>query len=86
VNEKLQKILDDLFNERVDSRHSEVICQRKEGTGKWLLESPEFTDWVRGDSGSALLWAHGIGSFILCVLSRKSELTCTLKLGLGKHF
>jgi hypothetical protein len=63
VNEKFQKILDNLFNEKVDSRHIDIRGKRQEGTGKWLLESTQFNKWMRGESGSALLWAHGIGSF-----------------------
>ena len=37
---------------------SDVLKQRADGTGQWLLESPEFQAWLSGLSES--MWCPGI--------------------------
>jgi len=45
---------------RYEEKHNEntKISRRTLGTGKWLLDSPEFLDWR--DADSRILWCYGI--------------------------
>ncbi|KAM7201239.1 Ankyrin repeat-containing domain protein [Naviculisporaceae sp. PSN 640] len=41
------------------SQQSDCINQREPGTGNWLLESPQFTEWLSGN-GKRILFCPGI--------------------------
>ena len=43
--------------------HNEIIQQRQDGTGRWLLESKEFKAWR--DGTSEMLWCPGDRELIL---------------------
>ena len=41
------------------TKQSDVLSRRQEGTGKWLLDMPEFKSWTQG-SGIRTIWCPGI--------------------------
>lgn len=41
-------------------RHNTIVAGRVEGTGCWLLETPQFRSWIAGGMAPNLLWCHGI--------------------------
>ncbi|KAK3692985.1 ankyrin repeat-containing domain protein [Podospora appendiculata] len=70
LQEKLQRALDargmrgvlldwlSKFDYR--AKHAEVVRRRVPDTGTWLLESLEFTDFIKRDESSQMLWCHGL--------------------------
>jgi hypothetical protein len=40
-------------------KQEDVIKQREAGTGKWLLEDPDFLKWEEGNKEIKMLWCHG---------------------------
>ena len=36
------------------------LCKRVEGTGEWILQTPEFKKWALAESQSQMLWCHGL--------------------------
>lgn len=53
-------VLNWLYSEPFDKRHTEIKDRRRENTGEWLLKSPEFREWLKKNPNSPLLWGHGI--------------------------
>lgn len=41
-----RRVLDWLSTEDYGAQHSDVVQNRSQGTGQWLLESPPFGDWL----------------------------------------
>jgi hypothetical protein len=60
LEEKRELILHWLFSKPFDQRHTEISNRRQENIGQRLLESQEFKNWTH-DTGSQLLWVHGLG-------------------------
>jgi hypothetical protein len=54
-------------------KQNDVFVKHQEGTGKWMLDSKEFNDWLLG-SGMTL-WCPGIRMIILDNLRRMCALT-----------
>ncbi|KAL2828521.1 purine and uridine phosphorylase [Aspergillus cavernicola] len=52
------EILDWLALPVYEAQYTDNISRRQEGTGKWFLESPEFTSWINGDKTT--LFCSGI--------------------------
>ena len=52
-------------------KQQDIISSRTDGTGEWLLRSPEFVNWIAGNEKA--LWCHGMRE--LQHLSRLSVLT-----------
>lgn len=40
-------------------RHSEVRSRRTPGTGKWLLDTSDFQNWIDKESSQKILWLVG---------------------------
>ncbi|KAK3333052.1 ankyrin repeat-containing domain protein [Cercophora scortea] len=57
---KSHQLLDWLSNFDYRAKHAEVVRRRVPDTGRWLLESPEFTDFIKCDAGSQMLWCYGL--------------------------
>lgn len=61
---KIEKGQDDilnwLFSGNFDAKHLEISGGRLKGTGKWLMKSLEFNNWIKGRPGYLLLWGYGI--------------------------
>ena len=53
--EKQRKILDWLSTENYSTRHKELRKTRIENSGKWFLNSNEFTSWSDGTGHGCLL-------------------------------
>ncbi|KAE8146719.1 hypothetical protein BDV25DRAFT_46500 [Aspergillus avenaceus] len=53
------KILDWLSPERGRMRHHEVRSRRTPGTGKWVLNTSFFQDWINPESPQRFLWLVG---------------------------
>lgn len=41
-----------------EARHQEIYAKKYPGTGNWLLETPQFVQWLDNPT-STLLWCHG---------------------------
>ena len=63
-NEKRHRILIWLSSLDFGSRLSEMLDRRQEGTGTWLLESQQFTAWLKGDIQA--IWCPGMREFSEC--------------------
>lgn len=50
-----------------EDHHTFVCSDRLAGTGEWLPQKPEFGEWHNSMS-SSILWLHGIGKFLCCLL------------------
>lgn len=57
-NEKQHRILTWLSSLDFGTRLSEMLNRIQEGTGTWLLESQEFTAWLKGDIRE--IWCPGM--------------------------
>jgi DNA replication protein DnaC len=53
-------ILEWIFKEDVNSRHKKISSSRVENSGRWLLESNMYKDWMAG-KGSDVFACHGHG-------------------------
>ncbi|KAH0603494.1 uncharacterized protein H6S33_007816 [Morchella sextelata] len=53
-------IINWLYSEAFDKRHTEISGRRQPNTGEWILKEPEVQDWENGKSKSRLLWGYGI--------------------------
>lgn len=53
------QVLDRLTDVRYIRHHKEKAKGLLKGSGEWLLEKPEFLDWMKSSS-SSILWLHGI--------------------------
>ena len=40
------------------SKHNDALSRRQEGTGQWLLESPELRSWI--NTAGKVIWCPGI--------------------------
>jgi hypothetical protein len=60
TGEKRSKIVKWLCSTTHESRHVDIQAERKDGTGKWLLETGEFKRWKEEKAKSRLLWGRGI--------------------------
>lgn len=49
-----------LYPENFDTKHTEISNRRQKDTGKWLLESKEMQNLANGTGVSKLLWGYGI--------------------------
>jgi hypothetical protein len=73
-----RKILNWISKRNYWTNQSDYFALAEEGTGQWLLDSPEFKDWIEG--GKRFLWCQG---------GRKSQYSAVLivsQLGSGKPF
>jgi ankyrin repeat domain-containing protein 50 len=62
-----QKILEWLAPPEYSSSHNQAREKCQPGTGRWLLKSSLFSEWIRGSSSK--LWLHGgvgCGKTVLC--------------------
>lgn len=41
-----------------DLEHKQAMTVREDGTGKWILRTDEFQDWI-SDNRISVLWCHG---------------------------
>lgn len=57
--EVTQKALDDMSPLTFKKAHDDVVRNRLDNSGQWLLEHPNFDKWLRGDILS--LWCPGEG-------------------------
>ncbi|KAI5839953.1 hypothetical protein DFP73DRAFT_500816, partial [Morchella snyderi] len=57
---KRKEVLDWLYPGDPDAKHTDISNRRQEGTGEWLLSSPEMQSWIMGSHPSKLLWGYGI--------------------------
>ncbi|VUC27848.1 unnamed protein product [Clonostachys rosea] len=86
-DQKDQAILDRLTPSDPSLKHRFHIAQRQEGTGKWLLASAEFQDWLRTDKQT--LFCTGIlgaGKTIIAAIVinyLQSKLKDNSKVGIG---
>lgn len=48
-NQDQEVILDWLTPISYGAQQSDILGRRQEGTGQWLLDSPEFQQWLHGD-------------------------------------
>ncbi|KAL4865593.1 hypothetical protein BDV12DRAFT_200003 [Aspergillus spectabilis] len=53
-------ILDWITSPEQEQRHTFVTGSRVKGTGSWLLENPEFTEWRDHLGTSNVLWCYGL--------------------------
>ncbi|KAH6697238.1 hypothetical protein F5X68DRAFT_272237 [Plectosphaerella plurivora] len=58
LDKDTEQILDWISSADYDSIHSDFIGRRQEGTGKWLLESEEYKQWL--DGSKKALFCPGI--------------------------
>lgn len=68
-------------------RHDDNLRTRFGDTGDWLLASPVFKDWTKGDTAHPALWLHGgpgIGKSTLC--SRAIQYLEQLNAPVALHF
>lgn len=49
-----------LYQETTDKRHTEISGRRQKNTGQWILGAPEVQGWAKKNSNSRLLWGYGI--------------------------
>lgn len=50
-------------------KHKDVQSRRARGTGQWLLKTPEYRSWIRGDLQDLLcIGGPGVGKSVLCSL------------------
>lgn len=54
-----EDILTSLSSLDFDKKQKHVFSQRREGTGQWLLQCPEFEGWFKGVTCQTL-WCYGI--------------------------
>jgi len=59
LDDERQRIASWLSSLNFKAVQNEYIQKRENGTGEWLLESPEFKDWRDGTSET--LWCPGDG-------------------------
>lgn len=59
VGSERRRILNWLSEEPYPRHHILIRNDFLEGTGQWLLSSPEYMTW-KGESASSILWLHGI--------------------------
>ena len=67
VNQRNDQILGWLAAPDPSSNHSKACCTKHPETGRWLLESLEYTTWK--NNPASFLWIHGIpgcGKTVLC--------------------
>ncbi|KAK6950682.1 hypothetical protein Daesc_007207 [Daldinia eschscholtzii] len=57
INGKIDDIVKYYAPISFSEKHGNVIQQRQDGTGQWLLESEEFQDWMQSIGGT--LWCSG---------------------------
>ena len=57
--EVTRKALDDMSPLTFKKAHDDVVRNRLDNSGQWLLEHPNFDKWLRGDILS--LWCPGEG-------------------------
>jgi hypothetical protein len=46
ISEEDNKILSWLADSNYSNQHNDYLSRRQQGTGQWLLESPEYQDWL----------------------------------------
>lgn len=64
--EQHKRVLEWLSKPDHISRHEDVLAKQLKGTGKWLLESPEYADWFNTPGATILCTgAAGTGNSIL---------------------
>jgi len=61
VVQRTKDILEWLHRGSFSERHRYIVSQRVGNTGKWLVETPEFKEWLDGPE-SKLLYCPGIGT------------------------
>ena len=57
--ESIQKVVDWFSPLSFGDQHNDVLSRRCEGTGKWLFETREASEWLTS-AGKASLWCSGI--------------------------
>jgi len=56
-----KELIDWIFPSDIhEIKHNSIVGKRVEGSGKWFLQHPDFTNWVHGNS-SNLLYCPGDG-------------------------
>lgn len=53
-NQRRGEILNWISSNDFPERQSDVINQRKKGTGQWFLDAPQFNDWAHGSNETLL--------------------------------
>jgi len=59
-NEQRRKSIARLSTIDFEATHDDISSSRVKGTGKWLLDSTAFRDWLQQSSSNAILWCYGI--------------------------
>lgn len=57
-SEEFRAITDWLSSDKFPAEQSDIISKRQDGTGKWFVDSPEFTNFLQGEKQS--LFCPGI--------------------------
>ena len=58
IVKELAKLLKEFIKTDPSPNHNGACTLHEDHTGKWLLRSPEYTDWLSGQT--KFLWVHGI--------------------------
>lgn len=76
-----------LSSEAFDKRHVEISEKRQQGTGEWILRTPEVLEWLEGSPNSRLLWGYGIRTYVNIKDRPRISLTTNGSIaGAGKTF
>jgi len=71
TDEKRFAVLRWIHPENCNDRHVHIQSERKQGTGRWLFETPEFQRWM-GKESSRVLLGSGIGEWLNRPMSGQS--------------
>jgi len=61
VTDERQKILNWISTRNYWTNHLDYFARAEDGTGQWLLDSPEFKNWIEGRK--RFLWCPGDRKF-----------------------
>jgi hypothetical protein len=63
TDERKEAVLRWIYPDQIDTTHRGIL-EKREGTGRWLLEHPTYQTWAKGGSATKILWCSGIRSFV----------------------